>query len=524
MPRDLTPPPIPKLAAFCHERGMPSGASGSLIAAWGGVALALLVAYTADWLLRRLTRRVPRRVARWRGIALDGATAPGERALWLLLLPVRLVVWLVAFDTAAQQFPRQRQALLAAFADGLWTPLFEVRGRTYMALDVVLLPAAFVVAWLIVRVLTQLLERYLLASAGLERGVRQTVVGAVRYIALFLCTLAILQVWGFDMTSLAVLASVLGVGIGFGLQNIANNFVSGLVISLERPVKLGDFVRVGEWTGTVERIGARCVEISTTDRVTILVPNSRFLEHEVINWSHGDPRARIHIPVGVAYGSSVARVRTALLEAAKDHPSILRDPRPDVEFRRFGDSSLDFELLVWTLDPRRQERLKSDMNYRIEASLGRHGIQVPFPQRDLHLRTPELSRLLRRWGVAPDEDGKLSAPHTADMAVMTSEIFESGVAPREWSQTQLDAAVERMRGPGGVDIRDRRHLFSVYPHCFVGREAVDWMVAQLGLSREEAIDLGQMLFERGTLRHVLDEHPFRDDNLFYRFCGDAAES
>jgi len=375
---------------------MTAGVVGSLLASWGGVALALVLAYAIDWLLRRLTRRLPRLLARWRGVAVAGAIAPGERLLRLLLLPVRLAVWMAALDQAARQFPHQREALLTAFADGLWTPLFEVRGRTYMALDVVLLPAALLLAWLIVRLLTQILDRYLLASAGLEIGVRQTVVGAVRYVALFLCTLAILQVWGFDMTSLAVLASVLGVGIGFGLQNIANNFVSGLVISVERPVKLGDFVRVGEWTGTVERVGARCVEISTTDRVTILVPNSRFLEQEVVNWSHGDPRARIHVPVGVAYGSNVARVRAALLEAAKDHPSVLRDPRPDVEFRGFGASSLDFELLVWTLDPRRQERLKSDLNFRIEASLRRHRIEIPFPQRDLHLRSvdPDAGRAL----------------------------------------------------------------------------------------------------------------------------------
>jgi potassium efflux system protein len=343
----------------------------------------------------------------------------------------------------------------------------------------------------------------------------------------FIGAIVILQVWHIDVSSLTFLASVLGVGVGFGLQNIANNFVSGLVVSLERPIQPGDFVKVDEWMGTVEHIGPRNTEMRTLDNVSILIPNSRFLESEVINWTHRDPVSRLHVPLGVAYGSDIARVRAALLEAAHDHPDVLKDPRPRVEFKGFGESALEFELLVWTGDPRIQQRLISDLNYRVETNLRRYHVQVPFPQRDLHLRSPQLEQVLgavsRRYFSETElaSNGEAAPPPPVPREALG---FEDERGPRTWTDAEIDALVARMRAAEGPSIVDRRHLLTVYPQCFVGREAVDWMTRAEGLTRAEALAVGQLLVDRGIVHHVLDEHGFKDGSFFYRFRVDESSA
>jgi small-conductance mechanosensitive channel len=158
----------------------------------------------------------------------------------------------------------------------------------------------------------------------------------------------------------------------------------------ERPIQVGDFIEVGDLHGTVERIGARSTEIRTLDRVSIIVPNSRFLDSEVINWSHDNPLSRLHLPVGVAYGSDPHQIRSLLLETAAGHPKVLSSPPPQVFFKGFGDSALDFELLVWTAEPNKQFLLKSDLYFRLYEAFSQHQIEIPFPQQDLHLRSGRL--------------------------------------------------------------------------------------------------------------------------------------
>jgi hypothetical protein len=326
---------------------------------------------------------------------------------------------------------------------------------------------------------------------------------------------------------------VLGVGIGFGLQNIANNFVSGLLLNVERPIRAGDFVRVGEFLGTVSRIGARSTAIRTPENLTILVPNSKFLESEVVNWSHGSPVSKLSLPVGVAYGSDLGRVRAALLEAARGHPLALRDPRPQVDFVRFGSDAVELELEVWTAEPQRQEELVSDLGFRIDAAFRRAGVEIPFPQRDLHVRSPELARLVaalaRRLEAGEGaEAARQASPGGAEPAA--PQASPAGDAPgtlpdqdpHAWSDAELARLAERMRAPDGVPTRDRRHRLAVYPRCFVGSEAVDWLLRAGELTRSEAVALGQRLVERGFVRHVLDEHDFRDGNFFYAFRGEPS--
>jgi len=196
---------------------------------------------------------------------------------------------------------------------------------------------------------------------------------------------------GFDVSSFAILAGAVGVGIGFGLQNVVSNFVSGLIILVERPIALGDRVEVGQTAGTVTKISLRSTVIVTNDNISIIVPNSQFIENPVTNWSHGDSKVRIRVSVGVAYGSDVEKLRRVLVEIAVAHPEVLRDPLPQLFFVGFGESSLDFELGVWTSTmARRPSVLRSDLNYAIERCLRENGIEIPFPQRDLHVRSGTL--------------------------------------------------------------------------------------------------------------------------------------
>jgi small-conductance mechanosensitive channel len=440
------------------------------------------------------------------------------------------MLWLVLAWFLSERFLAlhgARDALRMLFEMSFQMPLVTLDGKAYTLVDFLTLPLLLAALWVVVTGFVHLLRVRVLAPAGVENGLQAAITVLLRYALVFFGAIVVLQARGIDLRSLAILASVLGVGIGFGLQNIANNFVSGLLINIELPVRPGDFVRVGEFQGTVQRVGPRSTEIRTLDEVAILVPNSRFLEHEVVNWSHGNPLSRVHVPVGVAYGSDVARVRMALLEAVQGHPGVQRDPRPRVELRRFGDSALDFEVLVWTREPRKQFSLASDLNFRIVERLQRHGIAIPFPQRDLHLRSPQLTRLLGAVTQRLLPDAPIDAdavPATRLDAAEAQAPFESPDDPAAWSDAALDALVTRMRGAGGVPIRDRRHRLVRHPRSFVGHEATAWLMEREGLTRDEAVALGQRLVESGTLHHVLDEHGFRDGPYFYRFRADEASA
>jgi potassium efflux system protein len=180
---------------------------------------------------------------------------------------------------------------------------------------------------------------------------------------------------------------VLLVGIGFGLQNIAQNFISGLIVLFEQPVRPGDFIKVGDAYGIVAAIGLRATRVVTRDQVTIIVPNSELVTTQVINHSIPTPNLRIAISVGVAYGTDTELVRKTLLAVPVSHAHVLAEPAPEVRFEKFGDSSLDFSLLVWIPDPGEDRRVSSDLRFEIERRFRAVGVEIPFPQRDLHLRS-----------------------------------------------------------------------------------------------------------------------------------------
>src|SRR6266536_3897964 len=261
---------------------------------------------------------------------------------------------------------------------------------TSLAVGIIVLVISIVVA----RFVSALLQRRIGARANLNPGLRYTIARLANY---FLITVGLLialkQAFSLDLTSIAVLFTALSVGIGFGLQYIAADIASGFILLFERPIRVGDRITIGDDEGDVKSINLRTTLVTTNDHIAIIVPNSRLVTQRVINWSYGDPRARISIPVGVAYHSDVKLVTETLLMAAKDVENVLSDPPSKVQFLKFGDYSLDFRLLVWTRQPSRHPQIRSDINYRIERLFRERGIEIPFPTQEFLLKAPGLAKL-----------------------------------------------------------------------------------------------------------------------------------
>src|SRR6059036_214271 len=242
------------------------------------------------------------------------------------------------------------------------------------------------VFWISSRTKRFLFNRFLVNS-GLDRALQYAIAQIISNAVLVVGVLIVLENTGIHLGALAVFAGAVGVGVGFGLQNIASNFISGLVILAERPITIGDRVEVAGVVGRVQQIRARSTVILTSDNIAMIVPNSKFIDSPVRNWHYGDERVRFRLPVGVAYGSDVNKVREALIEAALEHSATLSDPEPTAYLEKFGDSTIDFELVAWTQEMSyKPRRFKSDLNYLIYKHLTAAGIEIPNPQRDLHIR------------------------------------------------------------------------------------------------------------------------------------------
>src|SRR5437667_2569427 len=230
-----------------------------------------------------------------------------------------------------------------------------------------------------------------LARSGLDRALQHAISQIVGYAVLVIGIIIVLENAGIHIGTLTVFAGAVGVGVGFGLKNIASNFISGLLILAERPIAIGDRIEVAGITGQVRQIRARSTLIMTNDNIAMIVPNEKFIDSPVTNWTYTDRRVRFRLPVGVAYGSDVNKVREALIAAALEHPATLKDPAPDAFLEKFGHSTIDFQLVVWSEEmSRRPSRFKSDLNYLICKHLGAAGIEIPNPQRDLHIRSGTL--------------------------------------------------------------------------------------------------------------------------------------
>src|SRR5881296_4680497 len=245
-------------------------------------------------------------------------------------------------------------------------------------LQIFLLVALLVaVFWISSRTKRFLFNRFLVNS-GLDRALQYAIAQIISNVVLVVGVLIVLENTGIHLGALAVFAGAVGVGVGFGLQNIASNFISGLVILAERPITIGDRVEVAGVVGRVQQIRARSTVILTSDNIAMIVPNSKFIDSPVRNWHYGDERVRFRLPVGVAYGSDVNKVREALIAAACEHSATLRDPEPTAYLEKFGDSTIDFELVAWSREmSHRPRRFRSDLNYLIYKHLTAAGIEIP---------------------------------------------------------------------------------------------------------------------------------------------------
>jgi len=273
-------------------------------------------------------------------------------------------------------------------------PLFHVGDTPVTSGNIFFALLTFFCTLAISSVVRKLIKNRLSKDLKFSKGMTYALQRIVHYVIISLGVIISAQFLGINLSSFAVAFGFIGVGIGFGLQNLTSNFISGLILLIEQPVTVGDLVSVEDQIGKVARVQMRATIINTIDNVSIIVPNSKFVENQVINWSHGNTRVRLHCPVGVAYGSDVPLVRDTLLKVANDHSQVLKHPAAEVYFTQFNNSSLDFDLLIWIDKPEKQFAVKSEINYAIDNAFRENKIHIPFPQQDVHLKvTPGLEMI-----------------------------------------------------------------------------------------------------------------------------------
>jgi small-conductance mechanosensitive channel len=277
------------------------------------------------------------------------------------------------------------KAMVAFLVNG-----FQIGKLVIVPARIVLGLFMFIVGWSLTLWVKKILDRKWEQEAAFAESTREALLTVTGYVCYVVAAIVGLSIAGVNFSGLAVIAGALSVGIGFGLQNIVNNFVSGLILLFEQPIKRGDWIVAGSTEGYVKKISVRSTIIQTFDRADVIVPNSELISSPVTNMMFTDRRGRLKVSVGVAYGSDTALVRRLLLEIADGHGEVIVDgssPRPDVFFQEFAESSLNFDLLCHLKNIDSRARVRSEMNYLIDEAFRRHGIDIPFPQRDIHIRT-----------------------------------------------------------------------------------------------------------------------------------------
>ncbi len=293
-------------------------------------------------------------------------------ALLLLGLPLLALIW------------GARPSDIAAF----WLRLqegVEVGGITFSVGNLLTFALVFGAVYAITQALKSLLRTSVLPRTRMDAGGRNAVLAGVGYLGFLLAAVVAISSAGVDLSNIAIIAGALSVGIGFGLQTIVSNFVSGIILLIERPIKEGDWIEVGGYMGYVRDISVRSTSIETFDRAVVILPNSDLVAGTVLNRTHRGMSGRLQIPVGVAYGSDPRHVERVLLEIIENHPLVLEDPRPVVLLMDFGDSAINFEARCWLRDVNFMLSARSAMNFEIVERFREEGIVIPFPQRDVRI-------------------------------------------------------------------------------------------------------------------------------------------
>ena len=320
-----------------------------------------------------------------------------DYGILVIAVVIILVMWnntfkdVVSSPVAPTLFRNIYENVLYVFIsikNGLTYKFTLAEGRYTTPFKMLIAILVLVGALISTRYLKNVLRTKVYEKAQLEQGARHAISSGITYFIIVVATLIGLNIAGIPLRSLTIFAGAFGIGLGFGMQNIINNLVSGIIIFFEKPIKIGDVITLDkEIVGRVEKISIRSTSVKTFDRKTVVVPNSKFLESNVVNWVHGgDMMLRSKIVVGVAYGSDTELVKNCLLKVLDSHPDVKKDPAPIVRFAEFGESSLNFELYFWAHILDRWMAI-SDLNFAIDKMFRENNIEIPFPQRDLHIRS-----------------------------------------------------------------------------------------------------------------------------------------
>ncbi|MEX2351844.1 MAG: mechanosensitive ion channel domain-containing protein [Balneolaceae bacterium] len=269
----------------------------------------------------------------------------------------------------------------------LTATLFQLQQTPVTLLSILIFLLFIAGTIFLARFVRSTLTQNILPRFEMDRGTRYTLSRVTYYIIITIGILVSFQFVGVDLSSLAVIFGLLSVGIGFGLQNITNNFISGLIILFERPISVGDRIAVGGVEGDVLEINIRSTKIRSLNNISIIVPNQEFVGSNVVNYSHGDPSFRLDLPVGVSYTSDLNTVLKCLEEVADDHPKVMKIPKTKIHLDEFGDSSWNMTLKVWLPDVKDYRDIRNELNQAIVHKFREKSIEIPFPQRDLHLRS-----------------------------------------------------------------------------------------------------------------------------------------
>lgn len=312
-------------------------------------------------------------------------------------LGLRLLIWGSAILVGLGQVPQMAPA--SAFIQSTLQTLFHWlnrainltlidlgSGNRITLINLFAIIGIAIVIFFASNVLGRWIKQKVLRKTRIERGSQEAIAALISYVIAIFGFIILLQSMGLNLSSLTVFAGVIGIGFGLGLQELAKNFVSGLTLLFEQQLRVGDFVDVDGVLGTIEEISIRSTILRTQDRLYVVVPNYRFFENNVTNWSYKTSESRIHLPVNVAYGTDTLLVTEALISVARHEPKVLKYPAPQVWFKNFGESSLAFELLVWINQPHESLPIQSALNFSIDTEFRRRGISIPFPQREVWVR------------------------------------------------------------------------------------------------------------------------------------------